>query len=195
MIKVFMAKKKLIIIICFGISLFMILDICCLYFGEQQIQNAIKKQICADVIKYEDELFEIVKKCPLEEALFYYENDEDDNYEYYKTIYYWELEDENVNRIFKTFRLVSVDKNEDNSVEFNVRPTIITVLWDYYEYGFYYTENDEPIDAVWGKDMEENEFEAVMDIGKYWYRTEKITDHWWYYETKTLWLYPTAHRF
>ena len=56
-------------------------------------------------------------------------------------------------------------------------------------YGFYYTENDEPVNVVGGDDMEENEFEVVIvGWGEYWYRTEKITDNWWFYETKTLWV-------
>lgn len=190
MIRLFSVKRKKVIHICTGILLFMIVGICVLYFSEEQIQHVMKKTICKNVIKYEDELLEITKECSLEEDLYYY----DDN-DYYKTIYYMDLEDENINRIFKIFRLLSVDKNEDNSVEFNIRPTVITVLWDNYMYGFYYTENDEPIDAAWGEDVEENEFEAlIVGVGEYWYRTEKITDHWWFYETKTLWLYPSAHR-
>lgn len=60
------------------ILLFMITGICFLYFGKKQIQNAIKNKICNNVIKYEDELQEVVKKCPLEEALYYYKNDADD---------------------------------------------------------------------------------------------------------------------
>lgn len=73
---------------------------------------------------------------------------------------------------------------------------MITALWGVYMHGFYYTEKDEPIDAMWGKDMQENEYEAIEPgFGKYWYRTEKITDCWWYYEMKVVWYYPPAHRF
>lgn len=41
--------------------------------------------------------------------------------------------------------------------------------------------------VVW--EDSETEFEAIGDFGKYWYRTEKITDNWWYYERKDVWKY------
>ena len=165
-----------------------------LYFGAEQIQRKIKERVCNKVIKQEDVLLEIAEKEWLEEILYFKETQTDIDSSI-KYTYYKELKDERVDKVFEEFFLMRISKNWDESIVFEIRPTVVCALWDDYMYGFYYTETDEPIDVVWGKDMEENEFEAVMDIGKYWYRTEKITDHWWYYETKTLWLYPTAHRF
>ena len=169
--------------------------ICCLHFGEKQVQRIMKKRIYAKVIKYEDELLEIAKECPSEEWL-YYKSDEDDSDSYFKKIYYKDLEDKNVDRMFKTFNLQVVYNSgvyRDGSVQFYIIPTVISVLWDYHNYqcGFYYTENDEHVDMVWGTEVEETEFEyTVVSVGRYWYRTEKITDNWWYYEYKWLWFYP-----
>lgn len=189
MIKLFSVKRKKVIHICIGILLFTIVEICCLYFGEEQIQYAMKKQICANVIRYEDMLLEVVRECPSEVLLHYFKKD---NYESDRTIYYKDLNNESVNKIFRTFQLISIDKKEDNSVEFQTYPRIITALWGYYMYGFYYTENDEPVDVVDGSEVTETEFETTI-VGQwtYWYHTEKITDNFWYYETKIEWYYPT----
>ncbi|MBD5549659.1 MAG: hypothetical protein HDQ96_00545 [Lachnospiraceae bacterium] len=87
-------------------------------------------------------------------------------------------------------------KKPDGSVRFHVRDSVVYyILWDGYECGFYYSEDDKPIDAVWDHKMgeDETEFEDLIFYGKYWYRTEKITDNWWFYETKTVFVYPT-HR-
>lgn len=164
-----------------------------LHFGEEQIQRRIKGRICSKVIEQEDELSKIVEEA-LEETLFFKEVkpdiDSSNKYTYYK-----ELEDERINKVFQEFFLMRINEGPEESIVFDVRPTVVSALWDDYMYGFYYTENDEPIDVVWGEDVKENEFEAVIvGFGEYWYRTEKITDHWWFYETKILQFYPTAHR-
>ncbi len=166
-----------------------------LYFGAEQIQRRIKGRVYNKVIMQEDVLSEIVEKKRLEEILYFKEmkKDIDSSIKY---TYYKELKDERIDKVFQEFSLMRISEKWDETVVFEISPTVICALWDDYMYGFYYTVNDEPIDAVWGNDVEENEFEAVIvGIGKYWYRTEKITDHWWYYETKTIWLYPPAHRF
>ena len=166
-----------------------------LYFGAEQIQRKIKERVCNKVIKQEDVLLEIAEKEWLEEILYFKETQTDIDSSI-KYTYYKELKDERIDKVFQEFSLMLIRKQSDESVVFDVRPTVICALWDDYMYGFYYTETDEPIDAVWGQDMEENEYEAVFyNVGKYWYRTEKITDHWWYYETKILWLFPLPRRF
>ena len=185
-------KRRKILRILIGIMLVLTVILCCLHFGEKQIQRMMQKNICAKVKKYEEELLEIAKECPLEEAIYYYENDEDDSNEYFKTIYYKDLEDENVNKVFRAFQLLRIKKRDDNSVEFQVKHKVITALWGYYSYGFYYTENDEPVDVVYGSEVKETEFETtIVGLWTYWYRTEKITDNFWYYETKIDWYYST----
>lgn len=192
MIQICTVKRKKVIQAGIGILLFMIAIICCLYFGEKQIQRMMQKILCAKVIKYEEELLEIAKECPSEEALYCFESNEDNGDEYFKTIYYKDLKDENVDRVFRTFLLRKIDKRDDDSVEFAVRPTVIYALWGDYRQGFYYTENDEPVDVVYGSEVKETEFETtIVGLWTYWYRTEKITDNFWYYETKIEWYYST----
>lgn len=170
--------------------LFMIAVICGLYFGEKQIQHIMQKNIYSKVIKYQEELLEIAKECPSEEALYCFERDEDNSDEYFKTIYYKDLKDENVDKVFRTFPLQKIEKRDGNSVEFTVRPTVIYALWGAYWHGFYYTETDEPVDVVGGSEVKETEFETrIVGLWTYWYRTEKITDNFWYYETKIEWYY------
>ena len=148
--------------------LVMAVVICCLYFSEKQIQRMMQKRLCAKVIKYEDELLEIVMNLDDGQRLYIQKKDEDDSNEYFKTIYYKDLEDEKVDRMFRTFRLIMVTNSgysRDGSVEFYIDPTIISVLWDDYMYGFYYTENDESVDVVWTNEIEETEFEHTVDEG------------------------------
>lgn len=165
-----------------------------LYFGEEQIQRRIRGQIYNKVIEQEDELSKIVEEGALDEILYFKEVKPDIDSSI-KFTCYRELEDERINKVFQEFFLMSISGDPEEAIVFAVRPTVVSALWDDYMYGFYYTENDEPIDVVWGEDVEENEFESeIVGFGGYWYRTEKITDHWWFYETKTLWLYPSAHR-
>lgn len=183
-ISVCAANRKKIIWAGIAMLLFMAVVVCCLYFGEKQIQYVTKRQVCRNVAKHEDELLDIIKECPLEESIWYYMPDEGERY---KEIHYTDLEDENLNRIFRGFRLMSIEKNEDNSVEFNIRSTVAVVFWGDYRYGFYYTETDEPIDVVCGREVIETEFEIDTGDFIYWYRTERITDNFWYYETKIEW--------
>ena len=44
---------------------------------------------------------------------------------------------------------------------------------------------------IWSdRETQENEFEdEIIGWMRFWYRTEKITDNWWFYETK-YYFYP-----
>lgn len=186
-------ERKRIIWVLIGVFLFIIGIISYLYFCADRIQHRMKERLCNKILMNEDVLSEIVKEDFSKETLFYAETDMDINSSI-NYVYYKDLEDERIDKVFKEFFLLRIgeDFDDDESIVFAVRPTVICALWDDYMYGFYYTENDKPIDVVWGHDVEENEFEAVeVGFGKYWYRTEKITDNWWFYETKKVYLYPT----
>lgn len=190
-------KRRKILRVLIGILLVMIIVIlivviCCLHFGEMQIQPVMQKIVSVKVIKHKEELSEIAKNLNEHEMLSSSENDENDYYTLTE-IYYKDLEDENINKMFETFNLMTVSKiSGDGSVEFSISPVSnFSFLWSDYDYGFYYTENDEPVNTVWTNEIEETEFEyTIEDFGRYYYRTEKITDNWWYYETKWLWFYP-----
>ncbi len=191
-------KRRNILLILIGILLVtiaavLIAAICSLHLGKNQTQHIMQKKVSSKVIKHEEELLEIVKNLDEDEMLTCSENDEDDDDLLFTEIYYQDLEDENVNRMFKTFNLLTVSKiSGDGSVEFYISPVSnFSFLWSDYDYGFYYTENDEPVNVVWVNEIEETEFEYTIEgFGRYYYRTEKITDNWWYYEKKWLWFYP-----
>lgn len=170
---------KCIILLCFGILTIMTGFICYMYFGAEHIQRRIKERICTKVMEYEAELLEIAEGCQEE-----------------VTLYYQELDDEEIRRVFRYFRLYRITKWSDGSVEFHVRSSKKSILlWNDYRYGFYYCEDDKPRDVVWIHDIDENEteYEDIFWGGTYWYKTEKITDNWWFYETKTVSKYKT-HR-
>lgn len=77
-------------------------------------------------------------------------------------------------------------------MDFAVKPMVVSALWTNYRCGFYYIENDESMDIWSGNKIQKTEFEAeILGFAKYWYRIEKITDNWWFYETKILYIYPT----
>ena len=78
----------------------------------------------------------------------------------------------------------------DETISFTVKPSIINALWDGYRYGFYYAEIDRPVNVFGGGEECDEEFsEVIHNMGEYWYRTERISDNWWFYESK-LELYP-----
>ncbi|MDE7206829.1 MAG: hypothetical protein K2N90_06690 [Lachnospiraceae bacterium] len=118
---------------------------------------------------------------------------QEDNH--YNTSCYKELNSETVNKMFRAFRLGSIIQFDDNIVRFSVRPTVISVLWENYSYGFYYTDTDtdKAYDVFWGLnecDEGEGTERIIWGFGKYWYRTERIDNHWWFYESKIVEWYP-----
>lgn len=194
-------KRRKILPILIGILLVMIVVIliaviCWLHFGEKQKQNMTQKIVSVKVIKHEEKLLEIAKNLDENAMLRSYESDED--YDTFTNTYYMDVDDENVNRMFKTFNLNKVSKMfGDGSVAFDIDPvSTFSFLWSDCDYGFYYTENDEPenvywVNTIWVNEMEGTEAEYTIEgFGRYYYRTEKITDNWWYYEAKWLELYP-----
>lgn len=173
---------KIIVRVFVGLLFLIIGIICYLYFYSEQIQHRMKERICAKVIQYEEELSEIAEEWPPDARAVVWED-------IGTSIYYKNLEDEKVNKAFKRFHLMSLGRYSDEPVIFAVEPTMISLLWDGYMCGFYYAENDAPFDVEGYREINETEFEAIGDYGKYWYRTEKITDNWWYYERKDVWKY------
>ena len=176
-------KKKRVILICFGVIALMACVICYLYFGAEHIQQRIKEKIYAKVIEHEAELLEIAEEC------------QNGTYESY---YYKDLNDENINNLFKTFNLLKISRRSDGDVVFIVNFSQINVLLRNKEYGcgFYYSEEDTPLDIglyYLGKGEVEYLEDVSFGDARCWYKTEKITDNWWFYETKTVHEYET-HR-
>ena len=159
---------------------------CYLYFNAEHIQSKIKEKVCNSVLKHEDDLFKIVEECADNEidCLYFREIQGDSSFTYYK-----EQNNKTINKMFQKFHLFRIDNYDDNIVNFSVRPTIINALWDNYWYGFYYTKDDKAFD-VFQREEYDGEFErTITGLDKYWYRTEQIDEHWWFYEHKWK-LYP-----
>ena len=195
----FRKNKKKIVLVFFCVLFSLAGSICYFYFNAEQIQNSINKKTCSLVLKHEEELLKTVEECR-ENGVRYlvsYETQEDEDYEF---SCYKELNSEMVNKMFRTFRLIcmsrfdnSIVKFDDSIVKFEVRPTVISVLWENYSYGFYYTETDKAYDVFWDLnecDEGEGTEGIIWGFGKYWYRTERIDNHWWFYESKIVEWYP-----
>jgi len=100
--------------------------------------------------------------------------------------YYKKLNSKTVNKVFKKFRLAYINGYEDDLVDFLVTPSMIRFyLWGNYTYGFYYTADNQPMMTFKGIECDADiEIEDILYGGRYWYRTEKIDDHWYFYQAK-----------
>lgn len=160
--------------------------VCYCYFNAEQIQNKIEEKVCSLVLEHEEELVETIEECRANEIKYLTfrdaRKDDDDDNSYYK-----DLNSKTVNKMFRTFRLLGIhqwESDNGNIVHFWVRQPIISVLWEDYGCGFYYTEQDKAFDVWDSKECEEETEEIVLGLGKYWYRTKQIDTHWWFYESK-----------
>jgi len=152
---------------------------CYMYFNASNIQNKLKEKVCESVLEHEIDLLEIVDACKKKEGSFLILDKENDD----NSLYYKNLDNKTINEIFKAFKLVAIYKINDETILFTVKPSILNALWVGYGYGFYYTETDRPVDAFWrGDECDEEKEGVILDIGEYWYKTEQISDNWWFYE-------------
>lgn len=96
-----------------------------------------------------------------------------------------------IDRLFKDFNILEISKRPDGDVVFIVSFSQINLplLNKKYGGGFYYSEDDTPLDiGIRYLGKEETEYlDGISFSGdaRYWYKTERITDNWWFYETKT----------
>lgn len=159
--------------------------VCFLYFREENWQRRTRKRIYSLVTKYEEELLDTVEFCldKKYELIISKEVGEGED-----GIYYTELNNELLNKMFKTFHLCSITIYSDGTVYFMVRDFAADVLLGYYEYGFYYSENGvqthRVIDCAYkSESVDVWECEGPMwYFGKYWYRMENIKGNWWLFE-------------
>lgn len=147
---------------------------------EEQLRYKIRERMFAKVIKYEKELMETVEECEDEKIPWLIVRNPKDG----RGISHKKLNDGRIKKTFRAFRLLMISKYEDGSVNFTVYSPVVNYVWDDYRYGFYYSKDDKAINVLEGGEECETEFEKKF-IGYYWYRTEKITDNWWYYECRT----------
>ena len=174
-----MIKKhvRCIMIILLSCFIFITGTIFYLYFYASHIQNRIKEKVCAAVLKHQDDLLITIEECKGNQKEIVFCSNKNQGSE---TCCYKELKNKTVNKVFKEFRLAAIRCLKSGTVIFSVRPTVISNLKDTYLYGFYYTGGNQlECDAA-------IEGEEIIYGGKYWYKTEKIDDNWYFYEVKII---------
>lgn len=159
----------------------------------EQIQSYIKRSITAKVEASEEELIQVIAEIDSQEIPRYvhrWMKDED-------TIPFKELDNDKITKVFKEFSLKLIINDMDNSgggyAAFAISSDVTHLVWRDYRYGFYYSEEDSPIDIATGAKVDCNTkvYGELMPNIKYWYKTEKITDNWWYYEEQ--WTYSSTY--
>ena len=170
-------KKILFIILIVLIALF--LRVHMIRKLPQQIQGLIKYKVSSDVVKKQDELYEAVVEMNNQEVPRFIERWEREDY----SISYKQLNNEKISRVFKDLSVWRMGKAGDNS-EYNYVFFLTSEYWihlnRYFHSGFYYIEEDIPMDIITGDYVSDV---MILDFSlHYRYRTEKITDNWWYFE-------------
>lgn len=177
--KKYVRRIMIILLSCF---IFMTGRIFYLYFNAAHIQNRIKEKVCAAVLKHEDDLLATISACKNNQKKALVNDDSNQDSE---NCYYKELNSRTVNKVFKKFRLSGMYCGKNDLVEFLITPTIVSSLRDTYLYGFYYTADNQPMMTFKGIECDADiEIEDILYGGRYWYRTEKIDDHWYFYQAK-----------
>lgn len=152
----------------------------------EQVQTFIKSSVSAKVEARIEELDELITEINIQdfpEAVICWNKDG-------IATFYKELQNDKITKIFNDFSLLSIEDHMDNSeggyVSFFILSYAAKLAWGDYEFGFYYSEENEPININLGSNIADNTkvFEESDPFVKYWYRTEKITNNWWYFETQ-----------
>ena len=158
-----------------------------LYLSRGYIRQGIRNRICSMVIKYEEELSEIVET--------YYGDDDGIGETDENGIYCDGSSDETVyHEMFDKFHLITTySDTKDKMMAFIVWPSLLpVVLWDSWIYGFYYSEDGEAKGVLLDIEIieeSENEMRGIgnldmlFEFDKYWYKTERIMGNWWFFES------------
>lgn len=151
-------------------------------FFLEEIQSMTKHHISAKVIQKESDLMAVVSELDELEKnqniKFIHRNVDEGDVVAYKNV-----KNKKISNVFNEFSLIGVfnGKAESGIVVFYIYPLLDILCEEGYAYGFYYNMQDKPIYVGNGEECS-SEFEKSelwMDVH---YKTEKITDNWWYYE-------------
>ncbi len=152
------------------------------YLLPEQIQRFVKNRVTVKVAARQAELNEAIaemKSQDLPDAIVRIKSDGES---------YEELDNEKISAVFNELPVVSIRNKMNNSeggyVFFTVSTSLIDSVPRNYKYGFYYSEEDKPLDIFFGDNIASNTKVEVdmMFSNKYYYWTEKITDNWWYFD-------------
>lgn len=156
------------------------------FFLTEQLQGFIRSSVTTKVEARREELDEVIVEInnqDFPDAIMRWNRD---GY----AVPYKELGNDIITKIFNDFSLLAIENHMDNSeggyVYFGIMSLASNLVWGDYNYGFYYSEKDEPIDVNMGNNVASNTKvnRELASFVKYWYRTEKITDHWWYFDVQ-----------
>lgn len=180
-------RKKLLIVLIALTALFLL----GVYLIRKLPEQLIKSKEFSDVIRKEAELNEAIaemKNKDLPDVIRRMETDRESLI--FTEISYEELNNEKINKVFNEFSVVRIQNAMDNSeggyVIFSASSSAMNLVRRNCRYGFYYSEENKPLDIFFGNDIASNTKVEVelSTYNKYWYWTEKITDNWWYYEVQ-----------
>ncbi len=163
------------------------------YLLPEQIQRFVKNRVTVKVAARQAELNEAIaemKTQDLPDAIVRIKSDGESYVELYEESYE-ELDNEKISEVFNELPVFRIDNRMNNSeggyVIFIVSTSIIDVVPrnGFYIYGFYYSEEDKPLDIFSGDNIAGNTKVEVdmLFLNKYYYWTEKITDNWWYFDS------------
>lgn len=153
-----------------------------MWIFREEIQSMAKHYISARVIQKENDLLAVVSE------LDTLEKDQDIRFLHRSVdegdaVAYKSLDNKEISIVFKEFDLNGIfnQKEENGIIVFYIYPILSLLCEEGYAYGFYYSVSDKPMYIENGEECS-LEFEKD-EIGRHMhYKTEKISDNWWYYE-------------
>ena len=162
-------RKRVFILILFCIFVLITSILIYIFFNEELLQGWIKERIIKKVIVYEAELLEIVEEGVNETEYKIYFERSGELEENYKQ----KLNNNRIRKICDKFDLFQISTEEKGVIAFTVYPSVISILWNDYIYGFYYSQNDKAYNVIENEEVYEMEFEGnYIGFKTYWYRTE-----------------------
>lgn len=180
-----MRKHKIIHIITLvarSVAIGIVIVLCIKLFFLEEIQAMTKHHVFAKVMQKESDLMAVVSELDeLEKNQgieFIHRSVSEDDVVAYKN-----LKNKKISSVFNEFCLIDIHKRkaENEIIVFAIYPLLDILCEDCYEYGFYYNMQNKPIYIENGEECS-SEFEKSELWRHVHYKTEKITDNWWYYE-------------
>lgn len=162
-----------------------------MYLFHEQIQRFVKNRLIVKVVARQAELNEAIaemKSQDLPDVIIVRIKSDGESYGELYEESYEELDNEKISAVFNELPVEHIRNKMNNSeggyVNFVVSTSIIDAVPRNYIYGFYYSEEDKPLDIFSGDNIASNTKVEVKMLfpNKYYYWTEKITDNWWYFD-------------
>lgn len=175
-------RIHIITIVARAVAIGIVIVLCVKLFFLEEIQAMTKHHVFAKVMQKESDLMAVVSE--LDEL----EKNQDIKFIHRSVnegdvVAYKNVKNKKISNVFNEFCLIGVlnRKAESGIIVFTIYPLLDILCEDGYAYGFYYNMSDKPIYIENGEECS-SEFEKSELWRHMHYKTEKITDNWWYYE-------------